>query len=91
MKVVLQNGCHVMMEIAKRLHQPGDSRISRGMFKFGTRYHRIVGNIRHTSRARLPAYVAEVRLIALQHIADHQRTGINKRITRNTLLHFQLH
>lgn len=22
MKVVLQNGCHVMMEIAKRLHQP---------------------------------------------------------------------
>ena len=49
MKVVLQNGCHIMMEIAKRLHQPGDSRISRGMFKFGTRYHRIVGNIRHTT------------------------------------------
>ncbi len=38
MKVVLQNGCHVMMEIAKRLHQPGDSRISRGMANnFGVR------------------------------------------------------
>ncbi len=73
------------MEIAKRLHQPGDSRI-RAECSNSERATTVSYEIsdHRLSRARLPAYVAVVRLVALQHIADHQRTGINERITRNT-------
>ncbi|SBL31283.1 Uncharacterised protein [Klebsiella oxytoca] len=54
--------------------------------------HRIVGNIAHPAQAPhdFQHPLTGRAKTALQHIADHQRPGVNKRVTRFALLNFQL-
>jgi hypothetical protein len=92
MKVILQNRCNIIMKIAEGFHQPGNSGVAGGMLKLRARHDGIVGNIllateqtdnfEHSLTRRAQA--------ALQHIAHHQRPGIDKGVTRLSVFNFQL-
>ena len=91
-EIVLQDGRHVVMEVAEGFHQPRDGRVTGRVFELRAGHHRIVGNV---VNPRELAYYLQHSLTrraeaALQHIADHQRPGVDKGISRFTLLDFKL-
>ncbi len=46
-EIVLQDGRHIVMEIAERLHQPGYRRITRRVFELRPGDGGVIGNITH--------------------------------------------
>ena len=92
MEVVLQHGRHVVVEITEGFHQPRDSRVTGGVFKLRACHHRIIGNIVNARELanNLQHSLTRCAEAALQHIADHQRPGIDKGISRFTLFNLEL-
>ena len=92
MKIVLQNRGDIIMKVAEGLHQPGDGGVTCRVFKLRARYHRIVGDVLHAGKLphNLEHTLARRAQTALQHIAHHQRPGVDKRVTRLTLFDFKL-
>ena len=92
MKIVLQHGGDVVMEVAEGFHQPGDGGVARRMLKLRAGHQRIVGDIGHAAQAadNLQHSLARRAEPALQHVADNQRPGVDKRVARFALLDLEL-
>src|SRR5699024_3395928 len=91
--IVLQNSTNIMMKIAKGFHQPGNSRITRRVFKFRTRHHPVIGDIRYAAKPtnNFQHSLTRRTKTTLQHIAYNQSPGIDKGVAWDTLLHLQLY
>ncbi|SAT87933.1 Uncharacterised protein [Klebsiella variicola] len=80
------------MEVTEGFHQPGDGGVARRMLELRAGHHRIVGDIGHAAQAadNLQHPLTRGAEPALQHVADHQRPGVDKRVSRFALLDLQL-
>ncbi|MNV00185.1 hypothetical protein D3C71_903420 [compost metagenome] len=92
MEIVLQHGGDIIVKIAEGFHQPGNGGVPRRVFKLRTRHVGVVTQIGYTAQLthNLQHSLARRTETALQHIAHHQRAGVDERITRFALFDFQL-
>ena len=91
-EIVLQHRGDIVMEITEGFHQPGYRGIARRMVELRAGNHRVIGDIAHPAQTTndFQHSLARRAKATLQHIADHQRPGINKRVARFALFNFQL-
>ncbi len=92
-EVAVQHRVHVVVEVAEGLHQVSHGRIARAVLGFGFGDDAVDQNLRVTRQAPHKITHRQDRhgKARLVDIADHQGTGVDKRIARAAALEFQLH
>ncbi|CSB98154.1 Uncharacterised protein [Vibrio cholerae] len=91
-KIVVQYRNNLIVEIAKRTHQIGNRGVAITVHHLRSSNDFVISNERLTAELayKLQQTLTRCREATLQHVAHHNRAGIDKWITRNSMLHLKL-